>query len=176
MLNEKTTISQWIQKNRAVVWAVPWILSLLWATLGFVLAGYGDIGACEPPIYVTMVPRSLWANNNTGCWFTSDRTRLLVNFLPRWIIIVLMLGLYARLHYIIHRAHHNLHCFDDEYGTSFRSIRLSTRPYSQSINLTKVSDGSDLERIIPETTSPPRLRQRERSSRATDLRRVFISN
>lgn len=46
--------SDWIQDHRIIVWILPWCLSLLWATLGLVLVGYGDIGA--------------W------CWFTSDRT------------------------------------------------------------------------------------------------------
>lgn len=47
MLNDKKAISQWIQTHRVVVWAIPWVLSLLWATLGLCLAGYGDIGACK---------------------------------------------------------------------------------------------------------------------------------
>lgn len=49
MVNDKKAVSQWIQDNRVVVWAVPWVLSLLWATLGLTLAGYGDIGACRSP-------------------------------------------------------------------------------------------------------------------------------
>lgn len=40
-----------------------------------------------------------------GCWFTSDTTRLLVNFIQRWIIIVSILAIYVRLYFIIYKAH-----------------------------------------------------------------------
>lgn len=86
--------SEWIQDHRVIVWILPWFPSLLWAALGLALVGYGDIGA--------------W------CWFTSDRTRLLVNFLPRWLIILAMLGLYIRLYFIIHRAHDRFVSFQEE--------------------------------------------------------------
>lgn len=42
---------------------------------------------------------------NTGCWFTSDLTRLLVNFIQRWAIIVSILIIYIRLYFIIYKAH-----------------------------------------------------------------------
>lgn len=172
MLNDKTSVSQWFQKNRAVVWAVPWVLSLLWATLGLALAGYGDIGACRFP-FCTM--RTALLTEASGCWFTSDRTRLLVNFLPRWIIIAVMLCLYARLYYIIHRAHDNFVSIDEEYGSNSRSLRSTSR--HQSITLNKMSDGSDVERIVPDSPPPPpRPRYRKRSGGAADLKRVFNSN
>jgi hypothetical protein len=47
---------------------IPWLLFILWAILGLALVGYGDIGA--------------WY------WFPSHRTRLLVNFVPHWLIII----------------------------------------------------------------------------------------
>lgn len=47
MLNDKKAVSQWIQNNRIVCWILPWFFSLLWATLGLVLAGYGGIGPCK---------------------------------------------------------------------------------------------------------------------------------
>lgn len=40
-----------------------------------------------------------------GCWFTSDEVRLLVNFVPRWIIIAIMLAMYIRLYLFLYRAH-----------------------------------------------------------------------
>jgi hypothetical protein len=40
-----------------------------------------------------------------GCWFTSDEVRLLVNFVPRWIIIAIMLAMYIRLYLVLYRAH-----------------------------------------------------------------------
>lgn len=173
MLNDKTSVSQWFQRNRAVVWAVPWILSLLWATLGLVLAGYGDIGACRCLLRHTT--RVSLLTEQIGCWFTSDRTRLLVNFLPRWIIIAVMLCLYARLYHIIHRAHDNFVSIDEEYGSNSRSLRSTSR--HQSITLNKMSDGSDLERIVPDSPPPvPRPRHRKRSGGATDLKRVRTSN
>lgn len=173
MLNDKTAVSQWIQRNRAVVWTVPWVLSLLWATLGLVLAGYGDIGACR--CFLLRTSRLSLLTGQKGCWFTSDRTRLLVNFLPRWIIIAIMLCLYARLYHIIHRAHDNFVSIDEEYGSNSRSLRSTSR--HQSITLNKMSDGSDMERIVPDSPPPPpRPRHRKRSGGAADLKRVSTSN
>lgn len=40
-----------------------------------------------------------------GCWFPSDRTRLLVNFIPRWLIILGCLAVYSHLFLTIHRSH-----------------------------------------------------------------------
>jgi hypothetical protein len=40
----------------------------------------------------------------TGCWFTSDEVRLLVNFVPRWLIIFTMLVMYARLYFVLWKA------------------------------------------------------------------------
>ncbi|OAA58719.1 Glucose receptor Git3 [Cordyceps fumosorosea ARSEF 2679] len=163
MVDDRKAVSQWIQNNRVVVWTVPWALSLLWATLGLCLAGYGDIGA--------------W------CWFTSDKTRLLVNFLPRWVIIVLMLLLYLRLHFIIHRAHDNFVSFndDEEYGVGSGS---HSGPYSvsksggswslQPVHMSELSEGSSQERIVAPPAPPaeaPRPKTR-RSRGAADLRRL----
>ncbi|KAJ4153460.1 hypothetical protein LMH87_009945 [Akanthomyces muscarius] len=159
MVDDKKAISQWIQNNRAVVWTIPWVLSLLWATLGLCLAGYGDIGA--------------W------CWFTSDKTRLLVNFLPRWIIIGLMLLLYLRLHFIIHRAHDNFVSFNDEeeYGAgsgSYSASKSGGTWSQQPVHLSKLSEGSSQERIVAPSSPPaPVPRPKVRKSRgAADLRRL----
>lgn len=86
--------SSWIQEHRIVLWCLPWGFSTLWAALGLGIAGYGNIGA--------------W------CWFTSDRTRLLVNFIPRWIIILVILALYLRLYSLIYKAHTRFTSFDQE--------------------------------------------------------------
>ncbi|SPO01563.1 uncharacterized protein DNG_04236 [Cephalotrichum gorgonifer] len=77
--------SYWVQDNVWILMAIPWVLSIAWASIGLALAGYGDIGA--------------W------CWFTSDKVRLLVNFVPRWIVIVAMLIMYSHLALVLHRAH-----------------------------------------------------------------------
>ncbi|KAF2202701.1 hypothetical protein GQ43DRAFT_413143 [Delitschia confertaspora ATCC 74209] len=86
--------STWIQKHRIILWSIPWGFSVLWATLGIALTGYGGIGA--------------W------CWFTSDRVRLLVNFLPRWLIIIAILALYVHLYRIIYKAHNGFMTFDQD--------------------------------------------------------------
>ncbi|KAK7193442.1 hypothetical protein DPSP01_000005 [Paraphaeosphaeria sporulosa] len=86
--------ASWIQEHRILLWCIPWCLSILWAALGVGLDGYSNIGA--------------W------CWFGSDKTRLLVNFVPRWVIIIAMLGLYVRLYRIIYRAHEQFISFQDE--------------------------------------------------------------
>ncbi|KAF9740548.1 G-protein coupled receptor 1 [Paraphaeosphaeria minitans] len=104
--------SSWIHEHRILLWCVPWCLSILWAALGVGLDGYSNIGA--------------W------CWFGSDKTRLLVNFVPRWVIIIAMLGLYVHLYRIIYRAHEQFISFQDEssshgpHGISSET-RFSTR-------------------------------------------------
>ncbi|OLN95939.1 G-protein coupled receptor 1-like protein 2 [Colletotrichum chlorophyti] len=77
--------SSWIQDHEGIILALPWVFSVLWASVGVGVVGYGDIGA--------------W------CWFTSDKVRLLVNFIPRWVIIVTMFALYAYLSYVLYTAH-----------------------------------------------------------------------
>lgn len=47
MVNDNKSMSEWIQKKRIIVYLIPWILSLTWATIGLLRAGYGDIGACK---------------------------------------------------------------------------------------------------------------------------------
>ncbi|ATY67085.1 Glucose receptor Git3 [Cordyceps militaris] len=151
MVDDRKAVSRWIQNNKVVVWMIPWVLSLLWATL--------------------------------GCWFTSDKTRLFVNFLPRWVIIVLMLLLYLRLHFIIHRAHDSFVSFNDEDEYRVGSDTYSG-PYSlsknggswslQPVQAPKRSEGSSQERIVPEPVpSAEAPRQRTRKSRgAADLRKL----
>lgn len=95
----------WVQDHRYFLFCLPWGLSCLWAGIGLGTAGYGNIGG--------------W------CWFTSDQVRLLVNFVPRWLIIALMLGLYARLYFVLYTAHRH-----------FLSFTSSTDPTSASRDLT----------------------------------------
>ncbi|OCL12081.1 hypothetical protein AOQ84DRAFT_386363 [Glonium stellatum] len=124
--------SSWIQEHRIILWCLPWGLSTLWAALGLGIAGYGNIGA--------------W------CWFTSDRTRLLVNFIPRWIIILVILALYLRLYSLIYRAHMRFMNFDQEAaGTlepeteSVPSTRRIGRP-NRSMDLSSGPGSKDDER------------------------------
>lgn len=60
--------SSWVQQHAAVIWGLPWFLSVLWASIGLGVIGYGDIGA--------------W------CWFTSDEVRLLVCFILPTLLLV----------------------------------------------------------------------------------------
>ncbi|CAM1511853.1 Fc.00g093660.m01.CDS01 [Cosmosporella sp. VM-42] len=85
ILADHKRMSSWIQDQRLFLSFLPWAFSVLWAGVGLKLAGYGDIGA--------------W------CWFTSDKVRLFANFVPRWIIVATILGMYARLYYVLYRAH-----------------------------------------------------------------------
>ncbi|KAE8440800.1 hypothetical protein EG329_006556 [Mollisiaceae sp. DMI_Dod_QoI] len=115
--------SSWIQDHKVVTWVLPWTLSLLWAAVGLGVVGYGDIGA--------------W------CWFTSDRTRLLVNFLPRWIIIIIILALYLRLYFLIHKAHNRFMSFDEDATGSLQgssALRSGAGP-TFSINVSTGADG-----------------------------------
>ncbi|KAH6709241.1 G protein-coupled glucose receptor regulating Gpa2-domain-containing protein [Leptodontidium sp. MPI-SDFR-AT-0119] len=103
ILASHKTQSSWVQDHKLVIWIVPWFLSLLWAAIGLAVVGYGNIGA--------------W------CWFTSDRVRLLVNFLPRWLIIIVILALYIRLYFIIRKAHSRFMSFDDEGDDAIGSLQ-----------------------------------------------------
>jgi hypothetical protein len=40
------TPSSWVQDNRLILAALPWVLSVSWAGIGLGTAGYGNIGAC----------------------------------------------------------------------------------------------------------------------------------
>ncbi|OHE91808.1 hypothetical protein CORC01_12882 [Colletotrichum orchidophilum] len=80
--------ASWVQNHEVVIWGLPWFFSVLWASIGLGVVGYENIGA--------------W------CWFKSDKVRLLVNFVPRWIIIGMMFVLYAYLAIILYRAHNRL--------------------------------------------------------------------
>jgi hypothetical protein len=58
VLTDQKRWSAWLHAHRILPWALPWVLSVLWASIGLGVTGYGDIGG--------------W------CWFTSDEVRLLV--------------------------------------------------------------------------------------------------
>lgn len=36
-----------IQEHKIVLWLIPWLLSIIWASIGLGVVGYGDIGACK---------------------------------------------------------------------------------------------------------------------------------
>ena len=55
---------------------------------------------------------------NIGCWFPSDKTRLLVNFLPRWLIIFIILAMYLHLYILIYKTHHDFAGANSEFDIS----------------------------------------------------------
>lgn len=107
------SLSSWVQDQRILLSCLPWVLSLLWAGIGLKLAGYGDIGACrsydvERGLVLTLI----------GCWFTSDKVRLLANFVPRWVIIITILSMYARLYFILRKSHKSFISLGNSNSTS----------------------------------------------------------
>lgn len=106
-----------------------------------------------------------------GCWFGSDKVRLLVNFIPRWLIIVIILALYARLYHIIYQAHNRFMSFHDEnsprnldaHGVepeteSVSSTRRIGRP-SASMQITSKDHNGDIEQSASVTNGRSHTRQ-----------------
>lgn len=58
-----------------------------------------------------------------GCWFTSDKVRLLANFVPRWVIILTILAMYSRLYFFLRRAHRSFLSFGDSSSEPHGSSR-----------------------------------------------------
>jgi hypothetical protein len=46
ILADHKHVSGWVQENCRLLMAIPWIFSVIWASIGLGVAGYGDIGAC----------------------------------------------------------------------------------------------------------------------------------
>lgn len=79
------------------------------------------------------------SGKNTGCWFASDRTRLLVNFVPRWIIVFVIIALYLRLSYILLRTQRQLESSEDDTMIILSGYRISRHNNSEQ---TDVQSGS----------------------------------
>lgn len=47
ILGDKKCAATRVQDYSIVVWLLPWGFSVLWAALGYMISGYGDIGGCE---------------------------------------------------------------------------------------------------------------------------------
>jgi G protein-coupled glucose receptor regulating Gpa2 len=93
--------SKWVQSHRAIIFALPPGVSLIWALIGLGLKAYDNIGACKLQLWLIIGGIT---EARKGCWFPSDRTRLLVNFIPRWIIIIGCLSVYLHLFITIFRT------------------------------------------------------------------------
>ena len=138
--------SSWIQEHRIVLWVLPWFFSVLWAAIGLVVVGYGDIGACESHLSSSLPFGEQFLSKKlrySGCWFTSDEVRLLVNFVPRWLIIITILGLYLRLYFILHKAHTRFTSFDDEVPRDQELITSdNTSAPNSSLNMSSSANDS----------------------------------
>lgn len=121
ILADHKHLTSWVQDHEKVLFLIPWILSLLWAGLGLWLAGYGDIGACKSSRRDSVLV--LFITMTIGCWFTSDKVRLLANFVPRWVIIVTILAMYSRLYFFLRRAHRSFLSFGDSSSEPHGSSR-----------------------------------------------------
>ncbi|KAF3130718.1 hypothetical protein TWF594_010242 [Orbilia oligospora] len=84
ILGNFKTQSQYIQTHVWIPWVGPWVLSIIIAAICHGVLGYGYIGG--------------W------CWLTSDLMRLLVNFIPRWLIVIAIALIYIRLYMIVRKA------------------------------------------------------------------------
>ncbi|KAF3106468.1 hypothetical protein TWF569_002640 [Orbilia oligospora] len=84
ILGNFKTQSQFIQTHVWIPWVGPWVLSIIIAAICHGVLGYGYIGG--------------W------CWLTSDLMRLLVNFIPRWLIVIAIALIYIRLYMIVRKA------------------------------------------------------------------------
>ncbi|EPS35428.1 hypothetical protein H072_11174 [Dactylellina haptotyla CBS 200.50] len=84
ILGNFKSASHFMQTHVWIPWLPPWIVSIIIAVVCQAVVGYGYIGG--------------W------CWLTSDMNRLLVNFIPRWIIVIAIAIIYARLYMIVRKA------------------------------------------------------------------------
>ncbi|OKP09902.1 hypothetical protein PENSUB_4708 [Penicillium subrubescens] len=73
------------------------------------------------------------------CWFASDRTRLLVNFVPRWIIVFVIIALYLRLSYILLRTQRLLESSEHDTTIILSGYRIGRQNNSEH---TDVQSGS----------------------------------
>ncbi|KAF4332189.1 G coupled receptor 1 [Fusarium beomiforme] len=128
-------LSSWVQDHRVFLSCLPWVLSILWAGIGLKLAGYGDIGA--------------W------CWFTSDKVRLLANFVPRWVIIITMLAMYARLYYILRKSHKSFISLGNSNSTSEPSRERTVTRSNHDVWRYHESDAAGRRRLQRVVTSLP---------------------
>lgn len=46
ILTEKRTAANWVQNNQWILWAFPWVTSILAAGIGWAIWGYKEVVAC----------------------------------------------------------------------------------------------------------------------------------
>jgi hypothetical protein len=82
-----------------------------------------------------------------------------VNFIPRWLIIIIILILYARLYQLIYTAHNRFMSFNDDVSpqeAASVSTRRSVRP---SMNIELVAKAMDTEESSGAVTGRTHVRQ-----------------
>lgn len=106
---------------------------------------------------VNLVSRNRFLyGENTGCWFTSDLTRLLVNFIQRWVIIVSILAIYIRLYFIIYKAHRGT-VSDEEVSVVLNVMPIGSDPKSKrdTHTVSKIKIRGDAKALKRVRISPP---------------------
>lgn len=88
--------AKFIRDSVGVIWAIPWLLSITCASVSLALVGYGDVGACMFPLLL-FTPGYRYTNINAGCWFQNDGMSLLINYIPRWTIVFVIMTIYMLL-------------------------------------------------------------------------------
>lgn len=141
-----TVQSAWIKRHRWILWVLPWFFSLLDGVLGLELVGYGFTGAY--------------------CLFVKDRTRLFVNYIPRWLIILTVLFLYLRLYLLIHHIRKEVSSFDSH------PVVSPEANLEENISVGGVDSSSSLR---PNDCEKAPNRQRKASTGSNRLRRVGTS-
>jgi hypothetical protein len=128
--------SKWVQSHRLIVFTIPPLVSAIWAAIGLGLKAYDNIGG--------------W------CWFPSDRTRLLVNFVPRWIIVIGCLGVYFHLFLTIFRTQHHTatsSSADDRWLTSEYEMEDGEKPASSKTTVRSSKRDSVMRRVKRSSTA-----------------------
>lgn len=180
MLADFDQLSQRIQRFRLILYIAPWFFASLWAGIGLGVAGYGNIGACG--LYLSLYSDS-FSNLSPGCWFTSDPVRLYVNFIPRWLIVAIILGLYLRLYFIIQRVHKqfaivesetrsSLHMSSQQNSSTRNTVSVSMATSASQSSETKVSGSGASDDGVVDTYVEPPERSDEMAANAARLRKV----
>lgn len=109
----------------------------------------------------------------------------MVNFIPRWLIIIIVLALYVRLYRLIYKAHNHFMSFNDE--TSPRNLEPhSVSPETESVSSThrigrpSISmniSSKDMQAYIEEDgeSTPGRTHNRQQSPMLKKMARQMMS-
>ena len=54
ILADHKRLAGWVQDHLLLLMSLPWLFSVLWASIGLGVAGYGNIGACKRGIFLAV--------------------------------------------------------------------------------------------------------------------------